>query len=345
MPSDQKSPSKASILGVNPILATVAAFALLFAGVMFGAWLNVTSKPVVSASHPLPKYTPKPSKAVPRPVIENADKLEDEPAPLFGPDLPPRYVAPGKSEPPPSLRTDPMVAYAVASTVPKSVPVIAVVIDDMGLDRVNGQHMVDLPAPLTLSFLTYADNLATWVTKAREAGHEVMAHVPMEPLDRRENPGPKALTVSLSQDEVDKRMASLLDNWSGYVGINNHMGSKFTADKERMAVVIEALKARGLLWLDSKTTGSSVGADLARAAGVPSVERDVFLDNVQSEANVRKELAAAEEIARRRGTAIAIGHPHKVTVAVLKQWLATLPEKGIAVVPLTEVARRQGQLR
>ncbi len=332
------------ILGVHPVLATVAALALVFTGVIFGAWLNVNAgKPAIvakSVSH----TAPKPKRHVPRPVIENADKLEEEAAPLFGPELPANYVAP-KPQEPAVVRTDPVVAFAVPSSVPKSVPVIAIVIDDMGLDRTNGQQVLTLPPPLTLSFLTYADNLQTWVTRAREAGHEIMAHVPMEPLNKRENPGPKALTSALSPAQVDERMAALLDSWTGFVGINNHMGSKFTADKERMPHVIEALKARGLLWLDSKTTGSSVGSALARAAGVPSVERDVFLDNVQTEAETRKELANVEQIARQRGTAIAIGHPHKTTIAVLRQWLATLPEKGIAVVPLTEVARRQGQLK
>ncbi len=332
------------IFGVHPLLATALAFALFFAGVMFGAWLNVTArKPAV-----VPKYAvqpaPKPKRNVPRPVIENADILDDEEPPLFGPAIPANFVVP-EPQRPVAIRTDPVMAYAVPVAVPKGMPVIAVVIDDMGLDRANGQQVLTLQAPLTLSFLTYADNLSTWVSKAREGGFEVMAHVPMEPLSKRENPGPKALTVSLTPAEVDARMGVLLDSWSGYVGINNHMGSKFTADKERMARVIEALKARGLLWLDSKTTGSSVGSALARAAGVPTVDRDVFLDNVQTEAEVRKELANVEQIARQRGSAIAIGHPHKTTITVLRQWLATLPEKGIAVVPLTEVARRQGQLK
>lgn len=345
MPTAQKLPSKAGIFGVHPLLATAAAFALLFAGVMFGAWLNVNNARPAVVSKPIAQSVPKPKRKVPRPVIENADQLEDEPAPSFGPEVPENFVAPPKAKGPVALRTDPVLAFAVASDVPKSTPVIAIVIDDMGLDRANGQLAVALPGPLTLSFLTYADNLSTWVAKAREGGHEVMAHVPMEPLSKRENPGPKALTVALSNADVEKRMATLLDPWSGYVGINNHMGSKFTADKDRMSVVIEALKARGLLWLDSKTTGSSVGSELARAAGVPSVDRDVFLDNVQTEDEVWKELANAEQIARQRGTAIAIGHPHKTTIAVLREWMKTLSDKGIGIVPLTEVARRQGQLK
>ncbi|MDP1591852.1 MAG: divergent polysaccharide deacetylase family protein, partial [Prosthecobacter sp.] len=101
------------------------------------------------------------------------------------------------------------------------------------------------------------------------------------------------------------------------------------------------LKARGLLWLDSKTVAGSVGVAAALAAGVPTLERDVFIDNEQVVPTVLAQLAEAEKIARSRGTAIAIGHPHDATLEALRQWLPTLEGKGIALVPVTEILRRR----
>ncbi|MBL8642650.1 MAG: divergent polysaccharide deacetylase family protein, partial [Rhodospirillaceae bacterium] len=169
MTQPAKHRPKAGILGVHPLLATVAAFALVFAGVMFGAWLNVSSRTVVGApARPVPVTPPKPSRTVPRPAIANMDQVDEEPAPVYGPAIPENYTARSAAPPPPvALRTDPMLAFAVPTAAPKNIPVIAVVIDDMGLDRTRGQQALELPGPLTLSFLTYAGNLSTWVAKAR----------------------------------------------------------------------------------------------------------------------------------------------------------------------------------
>jgi len=335
----------AGILGLHPLLAAVAAIVLVCAGVVMGAWLNVTSRAPVQKVAAKPAAAPpaKPRSFAP-PVVAVIDQLPkvveeeaDEP-------LPPSVVA---AAPPPATviprPTNPIQAYAVAFDAPRDKPLVAIVIDDMGLDRTRSQRALEMQGPLTLSFLTYAVNLSTWAVRAREAGHEVMAHLPMEPLDAAENPGPRALLTSLSGDDVLARMDAALDPWTGYVGVNNHMGSKFTADAAKMEPVMRALKARGLLWLDSKTSGNSVGPSLARALGVPSVERDVFLDNIQAEDQVLMELNELERIAKQRGTAVAIGHPHDVTLSVLGEWITSLPEKGIALAPLTEVVRRQSE--
>ena len=236
---------------------------------------------------------------------------------------------------------NPMQAYVLAFDAPRDKPLIAIVIDDMGLDRVRSQRALEMAGPLTLSFLTYATNLSSWALRACEAGHEVLAHLPMEPFDPKENPGPRALTTELTDEEVALRLSAALDPWIGYVGVNNHMGSRFTADPAKMDIVMRAMKQRGLLWLDSKSVGNSVGPSLARALSVPNVERDVFLDNIQSEDDVLKELALVEQVARQRGTAIAIGHPHDVALSVVSEWMSSLPAKGLVLAPLTEVARRQ----
>jgi polysaccharide deacetylase 2 family uncharacterized protein YibQ len=119
------------------------------------------------------------------------------------------------------------------------------------------------------------------------------------------------------------------------------MGSRFTRDRARMDVVMADLKARGLLWLDSKTTTESAGSAAALAAGVPAVERDVFLDNTQTAAAVRSELDHAVATAKARGSAVAIGHPHDVTLAALAEVLSTLEERGVSLAPISEVQRRR----
>src|SRR2546426_20893 len=173
---------------------------------------------------------------------------------------------------------------------------VAVVIDDMGLDEARSQRVLRLPRPLTLSFFPSANDLAAWVSRARTAGHEVLAHIPMEPLDAGSNPGPGALRAAMSADDVRAQLAADLDGWSGYVGVNNHMGSRFCQDRRLMDAVMAELKARGLLWLDSKTTAATEGIAAAEAARVPYVVRDVFLDNVDSLEAVLAQLEQLESI-------------------------------------------------
>jgi polysaccharide deacetylase 2 family uncharacterized protein YibQ len=218
-------------------------------------------------------------------------------------------------------------------------PRVAVVLDDLGLDRVRTAAAIRLPGPLTLSFMTYADDLPQQTAAAQRAGHELLLHVPMEAVDRHEDPGPQALYTSLSRDQIVERLRWGLGRFDGFVGINNHMGSKFTADAQSMAPVIEELRARGLLFLDSRTTAKSVGFRLAAADGVPRAARDVFLDDDLAPAVIARQLAEAEQVARRHGSAIAIGHAHDATLAALRRWLPTLAEKGFDLVPLSAVVR------
>lgn len=220
-------------------------------------------------------------------------------------------------------------------------PMIAIVIDDLGLNIAGTQRAVELPEPLTLSFLTYARDLAVWSHKARKAGHELLLHVPMEPLDGSKEPGPKALKTGLTPGELQSRLDWGMAQFDGFVGINNHMGSRFTRDAKAMAQVMEALHNRGYLFLDSMTIGSSQGWRTAAAAGVPYAVRDVFLDDLPgSRLEVRRQLARLERIARRQGHAIAIGHPHDATLTELRDWLPEARARGFELVPVSAIVRR-----
>jgi polysaccharide deacetylase 2 family uncharacterized protein YibQ len=230
---------------------------------------------------------------------------------------------------------------AVAFAVPHGKPMIAVVLDDVGVARSHAELAIDLPGAVTLSFMTYADGVADMAARARAKGHELMLHVPMQPLDGDVDAGPQVLAVDQSEQELLKRLAWGLDRFPGYIGINNHMGSRFTQDERGMAVVLAELKRRGLLFLDSRTIGNTVGDKLAARMGVAHVMRDVFLDNEMDEDAVYRKLVETERIAASKGQAVAIGHPHPATIAALRAWIPKAEARGFVIVPLSAVAKQR----
>jgi polysaccharide deacetylase 2 family uncharacterized protein YibQ len=230
------------------------------------------------------------------------------------------------------------LAYAAPTPPTQGRPMIAVVIDDMGLNRTLSRRAVALKG-LTLSYLPYGEELQAQTAEARAAGHELLVHISMAP-EGHEDAGPNALVPGLPDAEVARRLDWALGKFPGYVGINNHMGSKFTADEKGMTEVLARLKSRGLLFLDSRTTPHTVGPAIAHRLGVPLAERNVFLDNVETVDAVRKQLAELEATARREGMAIAIGHPKEATLSALGPWLETLQAKGFVLVPVSAIVRR-----
>lgn len=225
---------------------------------------------------------------------------------------------------------------------PPGAPRVAIVIDDLGINTPNSRDAIALPAPLTLAFLSYARGLPDMTTAARAAGHELLVHVPMQPTNGEVDPGPKVLRADSTAATLRARLDWALSRFDGYVGINNHMGSAFTADSSAMRRVLAELKRRELLFLDSRTTAETTGTALAAELGVPHAARDVFLDNVQEVAAIRRNLAKAEAIARDQGFAVAIGHPHDATLAALRDWIPEARRRGIVLVPISAVVTGGG---
>jgi hypothetical protein len=250
-------------------------------------------------------------------------------------------LRPPPALPPPPTAKPAWLRFAVPVPPTGNRPLIAVVFDDLGLDRARTADATRLHGPLTMSFMTYAGDLGEQTEAARRAGHELFLHVPMEAVDRHADPGPHGLFTGLSRDENLARLRWGLGRVAGFVGINNHMGSKFTADVGSMMPVMEELRARGLVFLDSRTSPASAGIRLAVAYGVPHAARDVFLDDDQAPASIAKQLGRLEQVARQHGSAVAIGHPHDATIAALKAWLPLLAEKGLALVPVSAVVRHR----
>jgi polysaccharide deacetylase 2 family uncharacterized protein YibQ len=233
---------------------------------------------------------------------------------------------------------------AVITVVPPGRIPIAIVIDDMGVDRARSDRAAALPAPLTLAFLPYARNFEAQIAAARAHGHEILLHMPMQPIGV-EDPGPDPLTIALGSAEIRKRLSAALDRAGPVVGLNNHMGSRFTVEREAMRPVLEELRARGLLFLDSRTAGATVGPALARVMDVPYATRDVFLDNDPSPMAVQARLIELEAVARRQGHGIAIGHPHDGTLAALSAWLPEATSRGFVLVSVSTIVRQSLERR
>lgn len=226
---------------------------------------------------------------------------------------------------------------------PVGSPMIAIVIDDLGISKERTERTINLPAPLTASFLAYADNLLKQTAAAKRGGHELLVHTPMEPMNEKNDAGPGALTTEMDKEEILDRLNLMLASFPGYVGINNHMGSRFTSNEEKMRIVLEELQKRGLLFLDSLTSKKSTGRELARRLEVPHTVRNVFIDHTREKDRVEKQLELLEAYARKHKTAVGIGHPHPVTLDALEKWIPEAKERGFVFVPISKIVRYQNQ--
>lgn len=299
-----------------------------------------------------------PSLADPAPLAKPGDPAfaqgpgeSDPPGPIVSPSLAALPI-----EPPPLLPFEEAVVPSVTPSVPPppleptvppgqrrrldpqplTAPSIAIVIDDMGYNAGVIPRLVSAGQPMTMAFLPLGQQIDSQARAAAAAGLEVLLHMPMEPVGR-ENPGPNAIRVGMSPAEIQTLMGAALATVTGAVGMNNHMGSKATADLASMQAVMSRLAAQNLFFLDSRTTGRSQALAAALAEGVPSIGRDVFLDNDPSIAAVTRQLDALERLARARGYAVAIGHPHASTIEALQRWIPQALARGIQFTTLSRL--------
>ncbi len=209
---------------------------------------------------------------------------------------------------------------------------LAIVIDDCGQWLRTERAFIALPVPLTLSVLPDVPYTHLIAGEAAAAGKGVMLHLPMETISGL-NPGPGKVTTEMSDAQIAARVGADLADVPLAQGINNHEGSKATADPRVMRDVAAAMKKHGnLFFLDSLTIGDSVAAATTRDAGIPTATRDVFLDDRADVAYVEAQLLAAARVARERGSAIAIGHPRPTTLAAIRALIPQLQADGIRFV-------------
>ena len=232
--------------------------------------------------------------------------------------------------------------FAIPASRSDGRPVICMVIDDLGVMGAGTARAVALPGPLTLAWFPFAHNLAEQVGRATERGHETLLHMPMQALGHSENSvGPDPLRIDISAEENLRRLMAAMDAVPASVGLNNHMGSVATRDVPLMNLVAAETRKRDMLFLDSLTIGHSVACQRAVEAGVPACSRDVFIDDVASPAVIRHQLELTEQIARRQGHVIAIGHPRRLTLDALEAWVPSLTARGFVLWPLSATTARR----
>jgi polysaccharide deacetylase 2 family uncharacterized protein YibQ len=220
-------------------------------------------------------------------------------------------------------------------------PRIAIVIGNLGLSSAATEAAIgQLPGAVTIAFSPYATRLDQYVPLARNAGHEVLLGVPMEPVSYPANdPGPQALLTSLTPAENLQRLSWQLSRFTGYVGVTNYMGSRFTASERDVRPILEELHRRGLLFFDSRSAGSSVAGRIAAQIGMPTASNERFIDSEPSRAAITQALGAVEEEAKQKGAAIAMGFPYNVTIELVAAWTKTLPDAGIVLAPISAMMR------
>jgi hypothetical protein len=218
---------------------------------------------------------------------------------------------------------------------------VAIVIDDMGYDRKTFHALMDLGVPLTFSILPGLKYSSAIATEAKKRSYEIMLHIPMEPEDPAQDPGQGAIRKGMSLDEVRLQTRRDLQAVPFVAGVNNHMGSRVTQDKEAMSAVLEEVRKDGLYFLDSKTSPHSVAYQVAKSMGIPAAERQVFLDDDPDLRQIHQQMDHLEKIAAKRGEAIAIGHPRPHTLQVLKERIPALRKKGYELVFLSELVERR----
>jgi len=217
------------------------------------------------------------------------------------------------------------------------IPKLAIVIDDLGANERAVRQLLDLDFPVSFAFLPHGKHTRAGARAAHAKGREVLVHQPMEPIGYpKVKPGPDALLTGMGERQIRRILEASIAAVPHAVGLNNHMGSRFTQQADGVRVVIRVLKERGLFALDSLTHKDSVFADQGGRLGIERYSRNVFLDAAPSREQILEELRRAEAIALLTGQAVAIGHPHPETLAALKDW-ERLRNRDVRIVRLREL--------
>lgn len=225
---------------------------------------------------------------------------------------------------------------------PATQPAVAIIIDDIGEDRGIADKFLSLNRVLTFSVLPQSTFQREIARRARSKGVETMLHLPMEPTEYPAvNPGSGALLTAMTPDQLIEQLNSHIDSVPFITGVNNHMGSKMTAESAQMYQIFSVLKKRNLFFIDSRTSSQTVCRPSARLFQLRFAQRDVFLDNVQKPDAVRRQIQKLVLIANSHGEAIGIGHPHKVTYDVLREVLPEI-ERKVRLVPASALVRPVG---
>lgn len=217
---------------------------------------------------------------------------------------------------------------------------LAIIIDDMGNSLSEARSLSAIKLPLTFAIIPGQRFDKDVASLAVTNKIEIMIHIPMQskewPERRLESNG---LLVGMKTEELQDRVAGFVQRFPDAKGVNNHMGSEFTEQSEKMLAVLQILKKNNLFFVDSITSSHSSGLKIAKQLGIKAAKRDVFLDNEQERGYILGQLNQAVSHARKKGSAIAICHPHPTTIAALAAALPALADQGVKLVTVSELVK------
>jgi len=229
--------------------------------------------------------------------------------------------------------------------IQQPLPAVSIIIDDLGEQRAIGERAVALPGEITYAFLPHTSHSIHLAKLAHRQNKEVMVHIPMQPVGDN-NLGKGGLTLDMSQQHFIATLKENLHAIPHISGINNHMGSLLTQHPGKMAWLMQTLREEhaDLFFVDSRTTEHTVAYTIATEFEIPRINRNVFLDNIRTEKEIAIQFKRLLILAKRHGTAVAIGHPYPETIDFLEQMLPTLQQQGIELIKTSSLIKRKQRL-
>ncbi len=217
-------------------------------------------------------------------------------------------------------------------------PKIALVIDDLGGERLIARELLQWDIPVTFSILPFTPYAKTIAKEAHQKGKEVILHIPMEPHGYPKiKPGDGELLEEMNEESLRRQLIQDIEAVPYIKGASNHMGSRLMEDNEKVKIVLSELKRRKLYFLDSRTTPQTAGIHEAQSIGVKTMERSLFIDHSLDEDDIKEKIEKLIRLSLSNGKAIGIGHPHASTIKSIKEMIPKMKEKGIELVPLSAI--------
>ena len=217
-----------------------------------------------------------------------------------------------------------------------SLPKLVIVIDDIGNSKELGDEVLSIK-DVTIAIIPDLKYSLYFAKKGKDFGKDILVHVPMEPKDSSKyDSGSDILKVDMNENDIKRLADKLLSSIPYAIGANNHMGSKFTEYPEKLEPFLQVLKKKNMFFVDSRTSPDSRAYETTLKLGVKGFKRDIFLDHEITEEKISEQLDKAIDIAIQNGYAIAIGHPHKETIKVLKTRLGEISKK-VGVVSISHL--------